>query len=102
MVSDTAFIFHIYIPLGATLSLVPKSMSSVEVKIQYQGHDFRKKKKKWPFRGHSCFTNTPCLCLFFLITMMFLRNVTLQYLWHVISSIFCMNINALIFLYLDI
>ena len=40
---DRAFIFHIYIhiyiPLGKTLFLVPKSRSSVKVK--YQGHSFR-------------------------------------------------------------
>ena len=41
MVRDRAFIFHIHIPWGKTLSLVPKSMSSVKVK--YQGHSFRKK-----------------------------------------------------------
>ena len=42
MVSDGAFLFLIYIPLGKTLSLVSKSASSVKVK--YQGHSFRKKK----------------------------------------------------------
>ena len=41
MVSDRAFIFHICIPWGKTLSLVPKSRSSVKVK--YQCHSFRKK-----------------------------------------------------------
>ena len=42
MVSDRAFIFHIlYIFLGGeTLSLIPKSRSSVKVK--YQGHSFQK------------------------------------------------------------
>ena len=34
MVIDTVFIFHIYIPWGKTLSLVPKSRSSVKVKYQ--------------------------------------------------------------------
>ena len=46
MVSDRAFIFHIYIyciPWGKTL-LVPKSGSSVKVK--FQGHSFLLKKKK--------------------------------------------------------
>ena len=43
MVSDGAFIFHIYISLGETLSLVPKSRSSVKVKVKHQGHNFRKK-----------------------------------------------------------
>ena len=38
MVSDKAFIFHIVIPWGKTLSLVPKLRSYVKVK--YQG--FRK------------------------------------------------------------
>ena len=36
MVSVRAFIFHIHIPWGKTLSLAPKSRSSV--KIKYQGH----------------------------------------------------------------
>ena len=44
MVSDTAFLFHLFVPWGKTLSLVPKSRSSVKVK--YQGHSFREKKKK--------------------------------------------------------
>ena len=43
MVSDKAFIFHIlYNPWGKTLSLVPKSRSSVKAKIKYQGHNCRK------------------------------------------------------------
>ena len=42
MVSDRAFIFYMYIPYGKTLSLVPKSTSSVKVK--YQGHSFQKQK----------------------------------------------------------
>ena len=42
MVSNRAFIFHIYIPWGKTLSLVPKPLSSV--KVRYQGHSFREKK----------------------------------------------------------
>ena len=40
MVSDITFIFHMCIPWGKTLSLVPKSRSSVKVK--YQGHSFQK------------------------------------------------------------
>ena len=51
MVTDKAFIFHIYIPWGKTLSLVPKSRSSVKVKVKYQGQNFQKKKKKWPLLG---------------------------------------------------
>ena len=46
-----------YIPLGRTLSLVPKSRLSV--KVRYQGHSLQKK-KKWPLREHLCFTNTSC------------------------------------------
>ena len=42
MVSDTAHIFHIYIPWGKTLFVVPKSASSVRVKVKYQIHSFRK------------------------------------------------------------
>ena len=38
MVSDTAFIF----PWGKTLSLIPKSRSSVKVKVKCQGHSFPK------------------------------------------------------------
>ena len=53
--------FHIYIPRGKTLSLVPKSKSSVEVK--YQGHCFR---KNGCLLGHLCFTNT--LFLYYTIT----------------------------------
>ena len=44
MLSDRAFIFHIYIPWGKTLSLVPKSRSSVKVKVKYQGHSLKEKK----------------------------------------------------------
>ena len=31
--------------------------------VKYQGHTFRK--KKWPLRGHRCFTNTSCFYLAF-------------------------------------
>ena len=48
MVSHGAFIFHIYIPWGKTLSLVPKSRLSVKVKVKYQ---------KIATVGHQCFTN---------------------------------------------
>ena len=40
MVSDRAFIFHIYISWGKALSFVPKSGS--HVKVKYQGHRFGK------------------------------------------------------------
>ena len=43
MVSVRPFIFHIYIPCGKTLSLVPKSRSSVKLMHRYQGHSSRKK-----------------------------------------------------------
>ena len=46
MVSDTAFIFYMYILWGKTFSLVPESKPSVKVKVKYQGHSFLKKKKK--------------------------------------------------------
>ena len=39
MVSDTAFIFHMCIPCGKTFSVVPRSRSSIKVKIKYQGHN---------------------------------------------------------------
>ena len=42
LVNDRASILYIYIPFGKTLSLVPKSRSSVKVKVKYQGHSFRK------------------------------------------------------------
>ena len=42
MASDTPVIFHMHIPLGKTLSLVPKSRSSVKINFEYQGHSFRK------------------------------------------------------------
>ena len=42
MERDRAFIFHIYIPQGRTLSEVPKSRSFVKVKVKYQSHSFRK------------------------------------------------------------
>ena len=45
MVGDRAFLFHIYVPWGKTISLAPKSRSPVKVKLKYQGHSFRKKKK---------------------------------------------------------
>ena len=51
MVSDRASIFHIYIPWGKTLSLVPKSRSNIKVTVfQKSGCCGR----------HSCFTNTSC------------------------------------------
>ena len=43
MVSYRAFIFHIFIPLGKTPPIIPKSRSYVTVK--YQGYSFLKKKK---------------------------------------------------------
>ena len=46
MVSNRAFIFHIYIPWGETLSLVPKSRSSVKVQVRYEVFG-----KKWPLNG---------------------------------------------------
>ena len=64
MVGDRAFLFHIYVPWGKTISLAPKSRSPVKVKLKCQGHSFRKKKKKWPLRRHLCFTNTSCSCYF--------------------------------------
>ena len=39
MVSDRAFLFHMMcVPCVETFSLVPKSRSSVKVKVTYQGH----------------------------------------------------------------
>ena len=40
------FVFHMSIPSDKTLLLVLSSRSSVKVRIKYQGHSFRKKKKK--------------------------------------------------------
>ena len=64
MVGDGAFIFHIHIPCGKALSLVPKSTSSVKVK--YQGHSFQKNGR---FGEHWCFTNTSWF--FFYATVLF-------------------------------
>ena len=44
---------HIYIPWGKTFSSVPKSRSSVKVKIISRSQF----KKNWPVQGHLCFTN---------------------------------------------
>ena len=44
MVSDRAFLFHIYILWGKTLSLVPMLRPFVKVKVKYQGHSFWEKK----------------------------------------------------------
>ena len=57
MISDIAFIFHIYIPWGKVLSLVPKLRSSVKFKVKYQVHSFQKNGRS---EVHSCFTNTAC------------------------------------------
>ena len=50
MVSDRAFVFHIYISWVKALSLVPKSRSSVKVKDRYQGHGFWKNGHCWGIR----------------------------------------------------
>ena len=42
--------------------LVPRSRSSAKVKVKYKGYISQ---KKWPFRGHSGFTNTSCFKLKF-------------------------------------
>ena len=44
MVSDKAFIFHIYIPWGKTLSLAPKSRSPVKSMSNIKDTVFGKKK----------------------------------------------------------
>ena len=62
MVTDRAFVFHIYIPWGKTLSNVPKSRSSV--KVTYQGHSFRKKiavAGPFVFDKYILFTNINCM-----------------------------------------
>ena len=46
MVSDRAFIFHVHIPWGKALSLVPKSMSSHLLRSNVKVTVFEKKKKK--------------------------------------------------------
>ena len=61
MVSDGAFLFHMCIPCSKTFSLVIRSKSPVKVKVKYQGHIFKKKKKKkWLLQFHLSFTNTAC------------------------------------------
>ena len=42
MVSDRAFIFHLYIPLGKILPLVPKLRSSVKIKVNIKVTVFKK------------------------------------------------------------
>ena len=64
LVRIRAFIFHTSIPCDKTFWLVPSSRSSVKFKVKYQGHSFRKKKKKWSLLGYWCFTNTSCFFFF--------------------------------------
>ena len=52
----TTLIFGVKVHLIYTHQVVPRSRSSIKVKIKYQGH-VQKKKKKKPSRGHSCFTH---------------------------------------------
>ena len=40
MVSDRDFIFHMCIPYGKTFPFVPRSKSSVKVKVKYQDQIF--------------------------------------------------------------
>ena len=47
MVYDGAFMFHMCISCGKNLSLLLRSTSSVQVKVKYQGHIY--KKKAWGF-----------------------------------------------------
>ena len=49
MARDRAFTFHMCIPCGKTFSLVPRSVSRSNIKVTF--------KRKWPLRGHQCFTN---------------------------------------------
>ena len=42
MVSDRAYIFHMSIPRGKTVSLVRRPKPPVDVKVKYQGHIFFK------------------------------------------------------------
>ena len=53
MVSGKAFIFHMCIPRGKTVSLAPISTSSVKVKVIFC-------KKNGRFGGILCFSNTSC------------------------------------------
>ena len=43
MVTERAAIFQMHIPWGKTFPLVPRSSSSVKVKVKY-GHNYKKKK----------------------------------------------------------
>ena len=61
MVSDGAFLFHMCIPCSKTFSLVIRSKSPVKVKVKYQGHILKKKKKmaitvSFVFHKHSLFS----------------------------------------------
>ena len=61
--------------------LVPRSRSSAKIKVKYKGYI----SQKWPFLGHSCFTNTSffllnsfeCLCPSHLYT----NSITVSYLF---------------------
>ena len=55
MVHNSNFIY-MSIPWGNIYSLVPRSRSSVKVKVKYQDHSFQKKK------GHLCFTKNIVFC----------------------------------------
>ena len=43
MESDRAFMFQMCVPCGLTFSVVPRSRTSVNVKVKYPGHIFHKK-----------------------------------------------------------
>ena len=68
MVNDKAFIFHVYIPWGKTLFRIPKSRSTVKVKVKYQGPRFRKKKKKNGGCGGIRFSQTQLVYFRFMVS----------------------------------
>ena len=43
MASDRAFIFHMCIPWGKTISFVPRARSSIKVKVENQDYNLNKK-----------------------------------------------------------
>ena len=87
MVSDRAFIFCIYIPWDKTLSLVPKSRSSVKVKVKYQGYKVKKMAVAWAFMFHKhiLFVSAIQVCWKYLEKR---RNCLLQAIFFLFHSVF--------------
>ena len=86
MVSDRAFIFHVYMyfPWGKTLSLEVKPRSSVKVK--YQGHSFRKNGCFWDIHV----SQTHLFFFFFRSTGGSEETAVDLHMCHLVSSMHCL------------